>query len=367
MVSKQPHFVYRADLVNPLVRQAASLGVMRTSIELAKLHRVVDFLQSLPFVQADRIGYYGLSYGGYSAIWMPPLEPRLSLTVISAHFNDWQTMLTDMERFGASYWTLPDEDFYNWNVLNRFDHTQLIAAMWPRPVSIEYGSEDQVTTPVWHERAWKEVKGFAESWGMEDKIVDDKFNGPHAIHGIGTFSFLDRWLRPERPAGRDYGCRSDNYCYESVAPSFHGYIRNSKEPLPYVTQLLDSNRSSVIRGRFYVSNVASVFKGMAFKIARDGNPGDFIVRFGSHEGSGDIGEARIDPKRVLPREDLWYEALLEKSVRLDPAMTYFFEITTTSGQGPTDGYTIFGPKPLGGEDYPPSFGLSFRTLTTRIQ
>jgi hypothetical protein len=106
---------------------------------------------------------------------------------------------------------------------------------------------------------------------------------------------------------------------------------------------------------------------MAFKIARDGNPGDFIVRFGSHEGSGDIGEARIDPKRVLPREDLWYEALLEKSVRLDPAMTYFFEITTTSGQGPTDGYTIFGPKPLGGEDYPPSFGLSFRTLPTSIQ
>jgi len=48
---------------------------MRTGIELAKLHRVVDFHQSLPFVDPQRIGYYELSYGGYSAIWMPPSSP----------------------------------------------------------------------------------------------------------------------------------------------------------------------------------------------------------------------------------------------------------------------------------------------------
>src|SRR6185437_9179496 len=47
----------RADLVNPLVREAAALGLMRTSMELAKLHRIVDFLESLSFVDASRIGY----------------------------------------------------------------------------------------------------------------------------------------------------------------------------------------------------------------------------------------------------------------------------------------------------------------------
>ena len=30
---------------------------------------VIDFLQSLPFVDGERIGYQGLSYGGHSAIW----------------------------------------------------------------------------------------------------------------------------------------------------------------------------------------------------------------------------------------------------------------------------------------------------------
>jgi dienelactone hydrolase len=358
-----PATVYRADLVNPLVRLAAPLGMMRTSIELAKLRRVVDFLQSLSFVNPNRIGYYGLSYGGYSAIWMPPLEPRLKLTVISAFFNDWHTMLTDTSRYGQSYWTLPDEDFYNWNVLNRFVHTQMIAAMWPRPVCIEYGSEDQVTTPGWHQRAWQEVNAFAESWGMQGKIVEDEFLGPHTIHGIGTFFFLDRWLRPERAASRDYGCRNDDYCYQNLAPDFHGYDLNSPPAVPSATQLLDSSSTATIRGKFYVSAEAPVFTGMAFKLARAGNPGNLIVRFGSREGSADLGEAEVHSNDVYPQYDLWYEAALRKPVRLDPKKLYFFELRAESGHAPDDDYVVFGPQPPGGRDYPNAFGLSFRTLT----
>jgi cephalosporin-C deacetylase-like acetyl esterase len=357
--------VHRADLVNPLVHLAAPLGWMRTSIELAKLRRVVDFLQSLSFVDADHIGYYGLSYGGYSAIWMPPLEARLKLTVISAFFNDWRTMLTDTTRYGDVYWSLPDEDFYNWNVLNRFVHTQMIAAMWPRPVCIEYGSEDRVTTPAWHQRAWREVNAFAASWGMQGKIVDDDFLGPHTIHGIGTFFFLDRWLRPERAAGRDYGCRDDDYCNQNLAPGFHGYDLSSNPGLPFATQHLDSNPATVIRGKFYVSAGSPVFTGMAFKLARAGNPGNLIVRFGSREGSADLGEAEVLSKDVYPQYDLWYEAELRKPVRLDPMKLYFFELRAESGHAPDDGYVVYGPQPLGGRDYPAAFGLSFRALTRK--
>jgi cephalosporin-C deacetylase-like acetyl esterase len=366
-VHQAPAIVHRADLVNPLVRLAAPLGMMRTSIELAKLHRVVDFLQSLSFVDPSRIGYYGLSYGGYSALWMPPLEPRLKLTVISAFFNDWRTMLTDTTQYGNAYWSLPDEDFYNWNVLNRFVHTQMIAAMWPRPVCIEYGSEDRVTTPAWHQRAWQEVNVFAAWWEMQGKIDDDDFLGPHTIHGIGTFFFLDRWLRPGRAAGRDYGCRDDDYCYQNLAPGFHGYDLSSTPGVPYATQLLDSSPTATIRGKFYVSAGSPVFTGMAFKLARTGNPGNLIVRFGSQEGSADLGEAEVLSKDVYPQYDLWYEAGLRKPVRLDPKKLYFFELRAGAGRAPGDDYLVFGPQPLGGRDYPAAFGLSFRTLTQKAE
>ena len=42
----------------------ATIEVIRTSLEEKKLHKIVDFLQSLSFVGPGRIGYYGLSYGG---------------------------------------------------------------------------------------------------------------------------------------------------------------------------------------------------------------------------------------------------------------------------------------------------------------
>ncbi len=358
-----PNIVHRADLINPLVRMAAALGMLRTSIELAKLHRVVDFLQSLPFVNSDRIGYYGLSYGGYSAMWMPPLEPRLKFTIISAHFNDWRLMLTDDTRLGDSYWTLPDDDFHNWNVLNRFTHTELIAAMWPRPVCIEWGLNDPVTPPAWHERAWKDLEKFRDAWNLEDRIVDDDFIGPHSIHGIQTFFFIDRWLHPERSAGRDYGCRDDDYCLENVAPDFHGYSESSAKPVPYVTQLLDSRSDSVIRGKFYVSDRSPEFTGIAFKLARVGNPGNLTATFGSRPGSDDIGTASIPSGDVYPLYDLWYEASLRAPVRLDPKRIYFFEIRASSGQTPQDCYKVFGPRSLGGEDFPDNFGLSFRVLT----
>ncbi len=187
--------------VNPLVRQAAAIGKMRTSIELTKLHRIIDFLQGLPFVDPERIGYYGLSYGGYDAIWMPPLEPRIKADVISGNFNDWREKITN-EVQPTSYMFHEDEDFYNWDVLNVFTHLELIASMWPRPVCVEWGVHDPVTPPDWHWQAWAQVESLIQSWNL-DHVRDVVFNGPHEIHGVETFEFLDTFLRKPASASSD--------------------------------------------------------------------------------------------------------------------------------------------------------------------
>jgi len=183
--------------VNPLVRQAAAIGMMRTSIELAKLHRIIDFIQTLPFADAERIGYYGLSYGGYDAIWMPPLEPRIKAVVISGNFNDWCKKITD-EVKPTSYMFHEDEDFYNWDVLNYFTHLELIASKWPQPVCVEWGVKDAVTPPEWHWEAWAQVETLIQAWHL-DNIFDAVFTGPHEVHGVETFEFLDLFLRGSTP------------------------------------------------------------------------------------------------------------------------------------------------------------------------
>ena len=40
---------------------------------------LLEWLGGLPFVDAQRIGFYGLSYGGKTAVRIPPLLPGRSL------------------------------------------------------------------------------------------------------------------------------------------------------------------------------------------------------------------------------------------------------------------------------------------------
>ncbi len=341
--------------LNPKVRMAAAVGMMRTSIEQAKLRRFIDFLQSLPFVRSERIGYYGLSYGGYATTWMTPLEPRIKATVISGHFNDWRPKITS-DRIATSYLRHPDEDFSNWNVLHRFTHHELIAAMWPRAVCIEYGENDAVTPPGWHRRAWQKLQAFAGVWDARQLIVRDVFQGNHEIHFIGALDFLNRWLRPERPAVRDF----TNLHFD---PGASPDKTAAAQPRPVsVTHKIDAGQASIVRGAFHVSTDSPVFSGMSFRMTKVGEPGDVLVRFGSSEGCQDIGEVRINASLVSSSEGAWTAAHIVP-VRLDPGKQYYFEITVEWGWMQQGSYYLAsGPAPLGGQRIPPHFGISFRTL-----
>ncbi len=351
-------------LVNPLVQKAAALGMMRTSLELAKLHCIVNFLQTLPFVDSERIGYYGLSYGGYSAIWMPPLEPRIKLSVISGHFNDWCTKITN-DQNPTSYLRYQDADFYNWNVLNRFTHLELIAAMYPRPVCVEFGEHDPTTTPEWHAAAWRQVKAWKAEWGLggtEARVVQVHYEGVHEVHGVGTISFLNRWLRPDLPDGRDHSYNLLPVDIELQASTASRSLATGQgSEMPLAQYNLDSTAKTWIRGRFYVSRRFPVFTGFALQLSRVGHPGDLILRFGKTPEGNELGEARVPASDVDPLFDLWYSAKT-RAARLDPAKLYYFEIRASSGHAPDNCYVVYGPKPLGGKDEPGRFGLSYQVL-----
>src|SRR6266403_1263679 len=185
---------------------------------------------------------------------MSPLEPRIRAAVISGHFNDWRTKITYEEHepgYETSYLKHPDADFYNWNVLNRFTHAELIAAQWPRPVCVEFGERD--TTTDWHARAWQAVTAYSHAWeldGLEAKIVRVQFDGVHEIHGSGTFAFLNRWLQPQQPDGTDYAYTP----VERQPPGpYDGLADTSAATLPYAAYDIDSAQDVRVAGRVPVS------------------------------------------------------------------------------------------------------------------
>ena len=76
------------DWRNRLHNKALLVGRTLMGLEIWREMRAVDLLETLPEVDSERIGFYGLSQGGKMALWFPPLEPRIRATIISAFYNE---------------------------------------------------------------------------------------------------------------------------------------------------------------------------------------------------------------------------------------------------------------------------------------
>jgi len=72
-----------------LQRKANPLGKTLFSIIVPQHQQIVDWLQTLPMVDPERIAFYGLSYGGKTAMRVPPLVTDYCLSICSADFNEW--------------------------------------------------------------------------------------------------------------------------------------------------------------------------------------------------------------------------------------------------------------------------------------
>jgi cephalosporin-C deacetylase-like acetyl esterase len=345
--------------INELALQADAVGMMRVAMPVAKTRRIVDFLGSLSYVDPRRIGYYGLSYGGYSAIWISPLEPRLAATVISGHFNDWRSKITD-DSLKTSYLWHPDEDFYNWNILHRFTHPELIAMIAPRPVCVEFGERDGITTPDWTAYAWKQVVAWRDHLGFADRIVLDHFDGVHEIHAVGAVDFLDRFLRPSRTVGRGQENRT-------IVPAVAGQASGKPAgSAPFVTHILDSRGESKVSGEFWIPAGAKELRGMAIKLSRNSEPSALEVRFGSRPGMDDIGTAELDSRDVGTDQVAWYELRITPHP-LRAGILVYYDITCASSRRQEGQFIIYGPRPIGGKDLPNRFALSYQVLTDRPQ
>ena len=323
--------------INDQATLADAVGMMRVAMAVAKTDRAIDFLQTLPCVDPRRIGYYGLSYGGYSALWIAPLVDRLKAIVPSGHFNDWRSKIT-ADDTPTSYLRHPDEDFYNWDVLHRFTHVELVAMMAPRPVCIEFGQRDGITTPEWTACAWKQLAAVRDHWGLTDRIELAHYDGVHEVHGVETFDFLDRFLRPERTVGRDGD--------------------------PLGEHVLDRRPESRVSGRFWIPSGAGELRGMALKLSRVGDPAPLEIRLGTAAGQHDLGVATLAPDGAPPSKHRWCP------IRIGPqpvraGQLVFFEIACAGGTAPADHYVVYGPRPLGGKHWGSRFGLSYRVLTNR--
>ena len=61
------------------------------------MSRAIDYLETRKEVDAKRIGFYGLSYGGKTALRIPALLDGYALSICSGDFNEWIVKLTTVD------------------------------------------------------------------------------------------------------------------------------------------------------------------------------------------------------------------------------------------------------------------------------
>jgi dienelactone hydrolase len=176
-------------------RKGHPLKLALFSYTIGQHQQLLDWLSSQPFVDPARIGFYGLSYGGKTAMRVPPLLDGYALSICSGDFNEWVWKTTNIEA-AESYLLTREYDMYEFDLANIANYAELAKLMAPRPFMVERGHRDTVGLDEWVAFEFAKVRLFYETQlGIAGNADIEFFDGPHTINGKGTFEFLRRHLR----------------------------------------------------------------------------------------------------------------------------------------------------------------------------
>jgi dienelactone hydrolase len=182
------------DRFRTLQRKANPLKKTLFSIIVPQHQQITDWLKTLPNVDPARIGFYGLSYGGKSAMRIPPLVSNYCLSICSADFNEWVWKNASTKSPYSYVWT-PEYEIFEWDLGSTFNYSEMATLIAPRPFMVERGHFDGVAPDEAVAHEFAKVRFFYEArLGLKDRAELEFFTGPHTIHGVGTFEFLYKHL-----------------------------------------------------------------------------------------------------------------------------------------------------------------------------
>ncbi len=195
-----PQNPYRGgDKFRTLQRKSNPIGLSLFSYIIPQHLVTLRWLSELEYVDAERIGFYGLSYGGKTAVRVPPMlpktkeEPGYCLSICSADFNEWVAKNASVDAKFSYLWT-GEYEIFEWNMGHVANYAELSMLMTPRPFMVERGHDDGVGVDEWVAWEYAKVRRHYNKLGLGDLTEIEFFDGPHTINGQATYRFLHHHL-----------------------------------------------------------------------------------------------------------------------------------------------------------------------------
>jgi len=181
---------------NWLDRKAMMVGERMQGLEQFKILRVVDYLAARDDVAADRIGVYGISWGGRTAMYAAALDPRIAACVVSGHFMESTQKMVKPSPHYTAYIEVGENYAFFSGQATEFADADVCSLICPRPVHIEQGRDDKVAYWKIAQEEFQTVQGYYAKLGVGERATFEVFEGGHVVAGKEAFTFLARWLKP---------------------------------------------------------------------------------------------------------------------------------------------------------------------------
>lgn len=144
------------------------VGSSITALEVFAIMRCIDYFVTQPYVNADRIGMAGLSYGGFFTTMTAAADPRIRSAYASCSFVD-----------AIKYNSFTD---WTWkNSANLFLEAEIAALIAPRYICFDAGDRDQLFGSDSAKAEFARLKPFFAAQNAEDHIRLFPFDGYHEL------------------------------------------------------------------------------------------------------------------------------------------------------------------------------------------
>ena len=147
--------------------------------------RSLDLLQSLPYVDAKRIGVSGCSGGGTLTTYLAAVDERIHAAAPSCYITDWEHQLLGTGPADAEQ-EFPDE------LRNGLDHADLVEAFAPKPYLICSTTEDYFPIEA-HERHSRRARAFTLFWAHPRKLQCQSTPGATAPRKTSARRYTHGW------------------------------------------------------------------------------------------------------------------------------------------------------------------------------
>lgn len=189
-----PHNLYRTESrYRSLNRKANTVGVSLYSFLVHQHDQILRWLNTLDFVDEKRIAFYGNSFGGETALRVPPVLEGYALSICASFFNQWTRKVAGAnDEFSFMFsdeWETPV-----FNAGHTFDHAEMVYLMIPRPFMVERGHHDHVAHDRWVAHEYAKVRRVYAMLGIPEKTEIEFFQGGHGMRQEGSFQFLSKHL-----------------------------------------------------------------------------------------------------------------------------------------------------------------------------